>query len=563
MKLHRSIAVLAVACGVAFLASPCAAQRHIYTFHGDSIGEFLGFSVRGCGDVNRDGFGDVILGGWGDDKNGIASGSARVISGKDGSVLHHFTGAVTGAFLGYSVNGAGDIDKDGYADLLVGAVRDRKQGVITGSARVLSGKTGQPLFTWWGARAGELFGHSVSSAGDVDKDGTLDVIVGAPMGANSKGIRTGYARVHSGKDGRVLLRWFGHAFDELFGYRVAGLGDINGDGFPDLAVGTPHDQRGGKDSGSVQVFSGKDGKRLYDYIGAPNDHAGRALSAAGDVNKDGRPDFVYGGEATLHKGLVGRVRVVSGRTGKALYTLKGSMPGVDEFSMSVGGLGDINGDGYADIAVGAPSGLNAKSEQTGYVRLFSGKDGKELATVFGTKAGDYFGYFVANAGDVNGDGVPDVIVGADLAGGAAPRAGYARVISGRALALTADRHTIGLGKGGSQTLSLATGAAYAGKVYLVLGSNSGTRPGIRLGSITLPLNPDVYFSLTLGIPNAWIRASLGRLDGRGDATASLQVPPGLSSALLGTRLYHAFVVLKTAPTRVVFASNAAPLTLVR
>ena len=250
-----------VAFSVALLVGTLSAQghldtRHLFTWRGDSLGELMGFEVKAAGDVNRDGYADVIVGSWGDNVNGPASGAARVYSGRDGSLLHAFRGRV-GTFFGYSVGGNVDFDGDGHSDVIVGSVHDRNNNKNFGSARIFSGKTGKELAIWWGEGADDLFGHSVSAVGDIDKDGTIDWIVGAPHGRNLRATQAGYAKVFSGKTGKLLWRRYGEAHDELFGYRVVGLGDVNGDSVGDWAVGAPHDPKDAYEAGSVHVFSGK------------------------------------------------------------------------------------------------------------------------------------------------------------------------------------------------------------------------------------------------------------------------------------------------------------------
>jgi len=277
---------------------------------GDDAGDFLGRAVSGAGDVDGDGQPDFVVGAPGDDDNGAGSGSARVYSA-GGALIHRFDGDAAGDGFGYSVSGAGDVNGDGFADVIVGA---RQYPGGNGYARVFSGADGTELFTMLGVEPDDQFGHSVSDAGDVNGDGFADVVVGAP-GADplDKGFaEPGSVTVFAGPDGAVL-HLIGGILDDAFGTSVTGLGDVDGDGFDDFASGTRHDELV-LHTGSADLFSGLTGELIYKVFGDGEDNFfGAAVSGLGDVNGDGTPDFVAGafredasGEAS------GRAAVFSG-----------------------------------------------------------------------------------------------------------------------------------------------------------------------------------------------------------------------------------------------------------
>jgi len=396
---------LAVA-GVAFFLlawALCALAEGLaeqYVFDGDSAKDRFGFSVSGAGDVDGDGHDDVIVGAYQDDDGGKNSGSARVFSGKDGSTLHTFDGDSAGDQFGQRVSAAGDVNGDGYDDVIVGAFFDDDNGSDAGSARVLSGKDGTTLYTFDGDSAGDEFG-SVAAAGDVNADGYDDLIVGAGPGD--------YARVFSGKDGTTLYTFSGDSTGDLFGKDVSGAGDVNGDGCDDVIVGAKFDDNGGTDSGSARVFSGKDGTTLYTFHGdSAGDRLGNKVGGAGDVNADGYADVIVGIRLDDDNGTdSGSARVYSGKDGRTLFTFSGGAAG-DQFGGSACGAGDVNGDGYDDVAVGAPK----DDDKAGSVTVFSGKDGSILHTFYGDGAGDHFGISLGGAIDVDGDGKCDIVAGA-------------------------------------------------------------------------------------------------------------------------------------------------------
>jgi hypothetical protein len=299
--------------------------RILYSMDGDSAGDGFGYSVSGAGDVNLDGYADFIVGAPGDDDNGTEAGSARVFSGKDGKVLWTFHGDTARDLLGSSVSGAGDFNGDGHADLFVGAPQPNKNA--PGMARVLSGKDGKILATFLGDSANDEFGTFVRDAGDVNRNGQGDLIVGAPKDDNN-GADSGSARVFSGRDGKVLWTFLGDTALDEFGNCVSGAGDVNRDGHADLLVASWNDDRGGLDSGTVFVFSGKDGTTLHSFFGtATGHHFGWRVAAVGDVDGDGHADVMAGKGWYFSTADTGYTQVLSGRTGAVLRSLSGFQVG--------------------------------------------------------------------------------------------------------------------------------------------------------------------------------------------------------------------------------------------
>ncbi len=379
-----------------------------------------GACVNSAGDVNLDGFTDIIVGAWWDTAD-EKFGSATVFSGKDGSVLYTVRGEEEGALFGLSAAGAGDADADGAADFIVGAPLGVYKKKRTGVVYVYSGRTGKLMHEIGGDEEGERFGWSVNTAGDVDQNAAQDFIVGAPYAKRKKKEDVvGRARVFDGKKGKAIHEFFGDEHGDLFGFSVDSAGSTLGDGSSDVVVGA----WGGN---YARVFSGRKGSEIATL--RPEEEGGRfgwVVRTAGDVNQSGMSNVIVGMPWAEKE----CVWVVDSKSGDKIFQFDGDAAGEDGwcFGGAVDGAGDVNGDGFADMIIGDPGfpwlfgadGLplgerfqkvREPMARPGRAIVVSGNGGDVLFSLEGSEKDDCFGVSVSSAGDVNQDGFGDVVVG--------------------------------------------------------------------------------------------------------------------------------------------------------
>jgi hypothetical protein len=421
-----------------------------WTFESDVALARLGTSVACAGDVNGDGYSDVIAGAF-DLSNGQTNeGRAYVFHGSAANLpaapSWTFESNQASARLGRSVAGAGDVNGDGFSDVIIGVYNwDNGEG----RALVFHGAgVGLPAAPNWSEEIGmpnAWFGYSVATAGDVNGDGYSDAIIGAWQYYGGL-VGEGAAFVYHGSPTGLAAApaWWreGDQFTAHFGEAVACAGDINGDGFADILVGAPDFDQTLSGTGRVQLWLGSStGVQSVPHWTSDGTQAaeglGSSAASAGDVNGDGYSDIIVGapgynggqageGRAALYLGAA------EGLTANAAWTAESDQ--VEAlFGSSVASAGDVNGDGYSDVIVGAYTFDNGHLDEGRAFVYQGGPAGLSPTPAWMAESNQAFAQFgrgAVSAGDVNGDGYSDVIVGAPRFDGGQTDEGRAFVYQG-------------------------------------------------------------------------------------------------------------------------------------
>ena len=382
--------------------------------YGENSSDYFGSSVSATGDINGDGYSEIMSGA--SSHNNFAGKVYIYYGGSSPDAVPDMTinGESSFSYLGISIASAGDMNGDGFSDILAGAIG---VNLFTGKAYLyMQGMNGTyfPDLSFNGEATGSGFSISVASAGDVNGDSFSDIIVGA----RSYNSSTGRAYIYLGginMDNTPDVIFNGESTGNNFGVTVSTAGDVNSDGYSDVIVGADFYSAKGRAYvffGGIIMDSGPDVVMTGE---SSNNFFGHSVSAAGDVNSDGYSDVIVGAYGYVGSGS-GRAYIYFGSSSMnniADFTVTGESA-TSVFGYSVAGAGDVNGDGFSDVLIGS----HGFSGNTGKAYIYFGAfnmSASPSVIMTGEASNDFFGREVSSAGDVNADGYSDWIVGADNA----------------------------------------------------------------------------------------------------------------------------------------------------
>jgi len=552
---------LLVACFTALAPSMGLGQGSLWEIQGSSAATFFGEAVTAFGDYDGDGVVDLLVGEPGYNPGSAPeTGRIGVYSGATQSLILSIVNSSAGVGLGCLIPPPGDLTGDAQSEILS---RVYIGSSFSGRAIQVYSSTGAFLATWPGGAGGVV--------GDLDGDALSDMVIGQDFW-NSPWCSGDQGRAYavSGAQGPTIMQWTGlYCAPEIFGFAIASMGDVSGDGFPDFAVSA---QGLGSLPSAVWMYSGVGPSPIwvmpFYFPPIPSMVWADPMRAVGDVDEDGIEDLLAGFYWAPDPGWFGAnppgvVRVLSGATGSIVHTIQGYYPN-QRLGKAVARLGDLDGDGHADIMVGAPYGIpwfpglsipSGTSTLQGRVYVFSGNNGTVLLEIAEAAPWDGFGSSLDGIGDYDGDDYPDFVVGEPwrqppnpgriIAFSGAPSGVdvFDTGCPGSSGAMPRIAAWPSVSPGGSCAVNLSQAAVNASALLLIGSSNTSWHAAplpFSLGTLGMPqckllVSPDFVFSASAS----------GSGPGKGHASVTLALPgdPGL----IGATFYAQWYVVDPGP----------------
>ena len=495
--------------------------------------------VEGFRDANNDGYDDFLVGGG---TTAYSREKVVLVSGLTMMPLRSWKGSTPSEGFGSSIS-LGDLNNDGTKDIIVGSpwytVTSPKTISRAGRVTAIDGKTFAVMFTIDGQTANEYFGTVARAREYHGRNGRPELFVSGTGYQSNTGIVRVFDIVGTTTlSAKFWRQWAGTTGAHRFGTSIE-CGDVTGDKVPDILIGA----YGRAGPGCRNYGSGRvqviDGLflNLYPAVVGPNHGFSTSMVFLPDTNGNGLNEFVVGSP------LASRVYHYDGsKTGKftLIRSFGSSLNRFTYLGIDMKVIPDQDNDRKPDILVGGSGTICSITQIKGSAEIFSlGTTVKSVQRIDGPYDGSRFGTKVAYGGDINGDGTNDLLVVNNS------RDAQTQVISRKPLRFSPRTSSIALGSTGSVPFRINAGKANAGNVYVIAGSMKGVKPGIPLPpNFVLPLNPGIFMGLQLSFLNlAPFVNFLGRLDGNGKGTGNWTMFPGVPAALRMVPMHYSYAII--------------------